>query len=48
MMKKKVFLRCLIGAPVGLSISFIITLIISVIVNKGEYYPAVPQLTALC
>ena len=47
-MKKKVILRSLIGAPIGLSISFIITLIISVIVNKGEYYPAVPQLTDLC
>ena len=44
-MKKKVILRGLIGAP---SISFIITLIISVIINKGEYYPVVPQLTALC
>ena len=47
-MKKKVILRSLIGAPIGLSISFIITLIISVIINKGEYYPVVPQLTALC
>ena len=47
-MKKKVILRSLIGAPIGLSISFIITLIISVIINKGEYYPVVPQLTAIC
>ena len=47
-MKKKVILRSLIGAPIGLSISFMITLIISVIINKGEYYPVVPQLTALC
>ena len=47
-MKKKVILRSLIGAPIGLSISFIITLIISVIINKGEYYPVVPQLTSLC
>ena len=47
-MKKKVILRCLIGAPIGLSISFIITLIISVIINKGEYYPVMPKLTALC
>ena len=43
-MKKKVILRSLIGAPIGLSISFIITLINSVIINKGEYYPVVPQL----
>ena len=47
-MKKKVILRSLIGAPIGLSISFIITLIISVIINKGEYYPVMPKLTALC
>ena len=47
-MKKKVIKRCLIGAPIGLSISFIITLIISIIINKGEYYPVVPQLTSLC
>ncbi len=47
-MKKKVILRCLVGAPIGLSISFIITLIISVIINRGEYYPVVPQLASLC
>ncbi len=47
-MKKKVISRCLIGAPIGLFISFMITLIISIIINKGEYYPVVPQLTALC
>ena len=45
-MKKKVILRSLIGAPIGLSISFIITLIISVIINKGEYYPVMPKLTS--
>lgn len=47
-MKKKIIQRCLIGAPIGLSVSFIITLIISAIINKGEYYPVVPQLTAVC
>lgn len=47
-MKKKIIQRCLIGAPIGLSVSFIITLIISAIINKGEYYPVVPQLTASC
>ena len=47
-MKKKIILRCLIGAPIGLSISFIITLIISAMINKGEYYPVNPQLTELC
>lgn len=47
-MKKKIVLRSLIGAPIGLTISFIMTLIISAIINKGEYYPVQPQLTALC
>ena len=47
-MKKKVILRCLIGAPIGLSISFIITLIISAMINKGEFYPVVPQFTIIC
>ena len=46
-MKKKVLLRCLIGAPIGLFISFIITLIISIIINKGEYCPVAPQLKVL-
>ncbi len=47
-MKKKIILRCLIGAPIGLSISFIITLIISAMINKGEFYPVVPQFTIIC
>ncbi len=47
-MKKKVILRCLIGAPIGLSISYFITLIISAMINKGEFYPVNPQLTQLC
>ena len=47
-MKKKVILRCLIGAPIGLSISFIITLIVSACIGRGEYYPVQPQLAELC
>ena len=47
-MKKKIILRCLIGAPIGLSISFIITLIIPAMINKGEFYPVVPQFTIIC
>ncbi|MEE3451648.1 MAG: DUF3021 domain-containing protein, partial [Acutalibacteraceae bacterium] len=39
---------CLIGAPIGLSISFIITLIISAMINKGEFYPVVPKFTIIC
>lgn len=47
-MKKNIILRCLIGASTGLSISFIITLIISAIINRGEFYPVDPQLMQLC
>lgn len=47
-MKKKLFLRCLIGAPIGLALSTIITIIISLTVNDGSYYPVVPELAADC
>ncbi len=47
-MKKKIVLRCLLGASVGFIISFLITLIISACIGKGKYYPVHPQLTALC
>ena len=46
-MKKKIIQRCLIGATIGLSISYIITVIISAIINNGKYYPTVPQLIGL-
>lgn len=47
-MKKNYVLRTLLGAPIGLSISYVITIIISAIINNGEFYPVVPQLTHLC
>lgn len=47
-MKKKLLKRCLMGAPIGLSINYIIALIISVMMNRGAFYPAAPQLTQLC
>lgn len=43
-MKRKIILRSLIGAPLGLSISFIIAIIISFIAGDGEFYPVVPEL----
>lgn len=48
MMKKKIFTRCLIGAPIGLAISTIITIIISLTVNDGVYYAVVPELINDC
>ena len=47
-MKKKIALRCLLGAPIGLAISTIITIIISLSVNDGNFYPVVPQLIDEC
>lgn len=47
-MKKKLFLRCLTGAPIGLSISTIITILISLSVGDGRFYPVVPALAADC
>ena len=47
-MKKKTFLRALIGAPIGLAISTIITIVISLTVGDGNYYPVVPQLIINC
>ena len=47
-MKRKVLLRCLAGAPIGLAISTIITIIISLTVNDGVYYAVVPELIDDC
>lgn len=47
-MKKQCILRALIGAPVGLSVSIIITIIISLCTGKGDYYPAPHELMDFC
>lgn len=47
-MKKKVILRCLVGAPIGLTISTLIAIIISIAAGDGNFYPVVPELTASC
>lgn len=43
-MKKQVFLRGLLGFPLGISIGYIITIIISLGFGKGYYLPCVPSL----
>lgn len=43
---KKTLLRCLVGAPIGLAISTLITIAASLSINDGIYYPVVPELTA--
>ena len=43
-MKKKLLIRCLVGAPLGLAISYVITILISLTMNNGVYYSVVPEL----
>lgn len=43
-MKKKLIQRGLLGIPVGISIGFIITIIISLFVGDGSFYPVTPEL----
>ncbi|MEN6419298.1 MAG: DUF3021 domain-containing protein [Clostridiaceae bacterium] len=47
-MLKKVLLRCLFGAPIGLAIGTVITIIISLVVGDGTFYAVVPELITDC
>lgn len=47
-MKRKILFRCLIGAPLGLAVSTLITILISLAVGDGNYYPVVPELITDC
>lgn len=47
-MKKKVTIRCLIGAPIGLALSTVITIAISLTVGDGRFYAVAPELIADC
>ena len=42
---KKAGLRALVGAPIGLAYTTVITIIISLAMGGGKYYPVVPELT---
>lgn len=44
-MKKNIFLRSILGAPIGVTICCLITIIISLFTGDGAYYPVVPALT---
>lgn len=46
-MKKKIFLRGAFGFPIGISIGYIITIIISFIWANGYYSPCVPELISV-
>lgn len=47
-MKKKILVRALFGAPIGLTISTLITIIFSLIFGNGTYYPVPHDLAATC
>lgn len=43
-MKKQIVKRGLVGFPIGIAIGFVITLIISVCIGDGLYYPVTLEL----
>ena len=43
-MKKKAIKMGLLGIPIGIAISYLITILISIGWGNGEYYPCVPEL----
>lgn len=47
-MKKKILSRSLLGAPIGVTISLIITIIFSLSMGRGEYFPAPHELIDWC
>lgn len=47
-MKRKLLVRSLLGAPIGVTISLIISIIFSLCLGHGEYFPAPHELIAWC
>ncbi len=47
-MKKKVLSRSLMGAPIGVCIATIVSLLISLIQNDGTFYAVVPEFVRDC
>jgi len=47
-MKKKILFRSFFGAPIGVTISLMITVIFSLCTGQGEYYHAPPALVDWC
>lgn len=43
-MKKKMLMRGLLGAPLGITIGFLIALAVSAFVGDGRFYPVTPAL----
>ena len=47
-MKKKLLFRSLFGAPIGVTVSMIITIIFSLAIGEGEFFPAPHELVDWC
>ena len=47
-MKRKISLRCLLGAPIGVAIPCLTTVLIPFGIGDGNYYPVVPELAEIC
>lgn len=47
-MKNKLLSRCLLGAPIGVVVSTVVTVIISLCTGHGEYYAAPHELVDWC
>lgn len=43
-MAKKIILRSMLGFPLGISIGYLITILLSLIFAHGYYFPCVPEL----
>lgn len=46
-MKKEIVRRCLLGMPIGITISYLISIIISYLAGSKEYIPCAPAFLAL-
>lgn len=46
-MKKEIVRRCLLGMPIGITISYLISIIISYLAGSKEYIPCTPAFLAL-
>ena len=46
-MKKQMILRGALGIPVGITIGYLITIMISLICGRGHYSPCVPELVGM-
>lgn len=45
-MKKKILLRSLLGVPLGIAVSYVITLLISLSIGDGCFYPVTLELAS--